>query len=244
MTSTRSRHADVTAPRVDWPTFADRLDWRQGEHVSLVGPTGQGKSTLGLALLPRRDYVAVLATKPKDSTLDRMTKARAQPRYALVRDWDNRPPIIGGSQRLLVWPKFTGSADIATQADVMHRTLDAAFAEGAWCLFVDELYYLCEMLGLTNMLRLIWQQGRSLGISLVGATQRPAWVPLELYSQATHVFLFRHNDRRDLDRLGGIASAGDVDPATIRAIVAHLGKNQFLYVNTRTGEMLRSRVET
>lgn len=216
------------------------LDWRQGEHVSLVGPTGQGKSTLGLALLPRRDFVMVLATKPKDATLDALTRRRARPRYHRVRDLDSRPV---DAARLLVWPRFSSSDDIATQSVVMHSALDAAFSEGAWCLFVDELYYLCEMLGLTTMLRLIWQQGRSLGISLVGATQRPAWVPLELYSQATHVFLFRHNDRRDLDRLAGIAAAGDVDPRTIRETVAHLGKNQFLYVNTRTGDMLRSRAD-
>ncbi len=239
MTSTRSRHADAAAPRVSWDEFTAALDWRQGEHVSLVGPTGQGKSTLGLALLPRRDYVMVLATKPKDATLDRMTRRRARPRYRTVRDVNDRPV---DASRLLVWPRFDSSDDIVVQADVMHRALDAAFSEGGWCLFVDELYYLVEMLGLSTMLRLIWQQGRSLGVSLVGATQRPAWVPLELYSQATHVFLFRHNDRRDLDRLSGIASAGDVEPRTIREIVGHLGKNQFLYVNTRTGDMLRSRV--
>lgn len=240
MTSTRSRHADAAAPRVSWSDFMAELDWRQGEHVSLVGPTGQGKTTLGLALLPRRDYTMILATKPKDSTLDGLTRRRARPRYKTIRDIDARPV---DASRLLLWPKFSGSADMAVQAEVMHRALDTVFAEGAWCLFVDELFYLCEMLGLTTMLRLIWQQGRSLGVSLVGATQRPAWVPLELYSQATHVFLWRHNDPRDLDRLGGIAAAGDVNPRTIREMVAHLGKNQFLYVNTRTGDMLRSRVE-
>jgi len=240
MTSTRSRHADAVAPRVDWQTFLASLNWRQGEHVSLVGPTGQGKSTLGLALLHRRRYVMVLATKPKDATLDRLTKRRHEPRYRLIRDVDDRTPV---DARYLIWPKFTTAADQAVQADVMHRALDATFAEGAWCIYVDELSYMVRQLGLGNMLTLIWQQGRSLGVSLMGATQRPAWVPLELYSQATHVFIWKHNDRRDLDRLGGIASAGDVDPATIRQIVGHLSKNQFLYVNTRTGEMLRSRVE-
>lgn len=240
MTSTRSRKADVAAPRLTWPEFSSVLDWRQGEHVSLVGPTGQGKSALGLALLPRRDYVMVLATKPKDPTLDGMTRKRARPRYRRVRDLDSRPV---DASRLLVWPSFTGMGDIPHQADVMYSALDTGFSEGGWCLYVDELYYLCEMLGLSTMVKLIWQQGRSVGVSLVGATQRPAWVPLELYSQATHVFLFRHNDRRDLDRLGGVASAGDVDPRTIREIVGHLGKHEFLYVNTRTGAMYRSRAD-
>lgn len=245
MTSTRSRHADASAPRVDWATFLAALDWRQDEHVSLVGPTGQGKSYLALALLHRRRFVAYLAVKPRDATLDRMVARRADPRYQLVKSFDQRPPIVNGQpQRLLVWHKLTKMDQVPEQAATMAGALNAVYEEGSWCVVVDELSYFVRKLGLADELTTLWQQGRSLNLSLVGATQRPAWVPLEMYSQATHVFLFKHNDRRDLDRIGGIAAAGDVDPATIRALVAHLGKNQFLYVNTRTGQMLRSRVET
>ena len=80
-------------------------------------------------------------------------------------------------------------------------------------------------------------QGRALDLSLVAGTQRPAWVPLEMYSQATHVFFWRTSDRRDLDRIGGL---GAHDPQTIRAVVRNLRKHEALYVNTRTGALVRT----
>jgi hypothetical protein len=129
---------------------------------------------------------------------------------------------------------------MGVQARELGAALDGIFTTGQWCVFVDELFYLTNMLKLEKTMRLLWQQGRSLGISVLGLTQRPAWVPLEMYSQATHVFFFRHNDRRDLDRIGGL---GEADPAIIRALVRRLGKHEFLYLNTRTGELVRSQVE-
>lgn len=238
------------APLLDWDDFYRRFrsEWRQGEHVSMVGPTGLGKSTLGLRLIELREFVVVAGTKPKDATLDGLTRKRHRPRYKLRRSFTDRPhPTL--EPRVLLWPKFARRSGenmgdvVARQADVIGNMLDDVFDEGCWCVYIDELNYVCKQLGLANMLTLIWQQGRSMKVSLVGATQRPAHVPLELYSQATHVFLWRHNDKRDLDRIGDIAAAGDVDPATIRLLVGRLPKYQFLYVNTRTGEMLRSQVQ-
>jgi hypothetical protein len=72
--------------------------------------------------------------------------------------------------------------------------------------------------------------------------QRPAWVPRDAYSQATHLFVFGTNDNEDIRSLGGL---GGMSTNEIRYAVQWLASDavrfhQFLYVNTRTGTLARS----
>lgn len=218
---------------VDWDTFVrERFAWRQGEHVSLVGPTGAGKTTLALAILPLRSYVTVLATKPVDPVLTRLRRRG----YVKVPAWPPPPT----AQRVLLWPKFRGRPDLPTQRRAVSDALVEMFAVGGWTVYADELAYLCQMLKLDTDMRLLWQQGRALKLTIVGGTQRPAWVPLELYSQATHLFFWRANDKRDLDRIGGI---GSMNPAVVREQVVNLPEYAVLHVNTRAGTMVTTRVD-
>lgn len=220
--------------RLDWLTFVRRLDWRQGEHVSLVGPTGGGKTTLALALLPARRFVVALGCKPEDATLKRLTRRGSG--YKLIRDLDDRDRRY---ERFVLWPKYERRADIVNQQRVFRECFDELFVERNWCVFADEVTYLSKRLGLEPALKDWWQQGRSIGLTLVGATQRPYHVPLEMWSQATHLFIWRLTDRRDLDRIGNISGA--VDTGDIRRWVQQLridpanGIHECLYVNTRTG---------
>ena len=49
------------APRRPWDYFTRNvLDWRYGEHFALIGPTGQGKTTMLRHLLPFHKYVTVI----------------------------------------------------------------------------------------------------------------------------------------------------------------------------------------
>jgi hypothetical protein len=243
--------------QVPWATFRPRFraQWAQGEHVSLIGPTGSGKTTLALELLTRRDHVAVLGTKPKDATLDKLVKHQG---FQLRREWLERswraplggPPepvdvkMTDGSTRkrthVVLWPKFTKAADKAVQRDVFDQALGDMFAAGSWCVFADEVFYLCKELGLEQHLTTMWTQGRSLGLTLVGGTQRPAFVPLYMYDQATHLFLWGDNDETNLRRVGGL---GGLSASSVRAIVAGLPHHSVLYVNTRTRHLAVTRVE-
>jgi energy-coupling factor transporter ATP-binding protein EcfA2 len=215
-------------PWEDFHAYFSRA-WAQGEHVSYIGPTGSGKTTLALAILPIRQHVLALATKPKDRTMDRLHRDE---RWPIVREW---PPkrIRGNADRLILWPPFSRPDDVVAQQVVMHRALVDAFTQGGWTIFADELFYLCRYLGLQRTLEMIWTQGRSVGITLVGGTQRPAHVPLLAYDQATHLFFWRDNDETNLRRIGGL---GGLNSAAIRRTVASLPKHHALYLNTRTGE--------
>ena len=220
-------------PDVSWDTFMDywRKTWRQGEHVSYIGPTGSGKTTLAVELLGVRRHVVALATKPRDSTMDRLIRDG----YRKIKTWP--PPRVGGS-RVVLWPPFRDDSDLPNQQAVMASALRGAFTEQSWTIFADELWYLGTELRLDHLLRIIWTQGRSLDVTLVGGTQRPAHVPLLAYDQATHLFFFRDNDETNLRRISGL---GGLNSALIRRTVAALPRHVALYVNTRTGQLVTTR---
>jgi hypothetical protein len=222
------------APVVAWDELAGRIDWRQGEHVSLIGPTGTGKTTLAVELLDRRRFVAVLGTKPKDKVLARLKRAgwpvvRSLPTgYAL----DQRP-------RVIVWPRYRSLDDRPAQRAELRGALLDAFDAGGWTVFADEVHYLVRELGLGDELRQLWTMGRELNVTVMGATQRPAHVPLDMFAQPTHLFLWRTSNDVDLRRLGEL---GTVDPKQVRAVVKALDRqsHQFLYLHAGTGAMFRS----
>ena len=229
---------------VPWETFLPRMQWRQGEHVSLIGPTGYGKTTVALDLLRERTYQTICATKPRDAVLQALVRSGE---YQRIKSWPPPgPPTVRTAtgyvptkwSHLVLWPEWKGSADTAKMGETFWEALAGIFAEGKWCVYVDELAYMVRRLGLATDLQDFWQQGRSLGLSLVGATQRPAWVPLDLYSQADHLVLYTCTDETDLRRVQGLAG---IDPATIRRLLRSLRKYEFVYVNKATEQVVVSK---
>ena len=56
-------------PFVRFDRFMADWRWKQGEHVTTIGPTGSGKTVLNRELLRRRDFVVVLGVKNRDKEL-------------------------------------------------------------------------------------------------------------------------------------------------------------------------------
>lgn len=224
----------TSAPRVPWDRFTRNvLDWQRGEHVALVGPTGQGKTTLLTHLLPLKHFVAVFATKPYDATMNTLIREGG---YVKVPSWVKRDPL--DMPKRVVWPDATRIDSVPIQRTVFADAFQKIYRERNWTVGLDELWYMINVLKLDKEVRLYLLQGRSLGISLVAATQRPRFVPLEVYDQSTHLFFWRDNDESNLQRLGGINARSS---HLIRQIIPNLERYQVLYVNTRTGDMYRTR---
>lgn len=223
-------------PSLAWAEFLAQFRWEQGEHVSFVGPTKSGKTTLALALLPLRRNVAVLGTKPRDATLAQLANGGG---YRRMPDWTPRPH----ERRVLLWPRLTRAMDWRSARPIYEHALASIYEEGGWCVYVDEARVICDerrpFLGLAPYLRLLWTQGRSLGLSIVAGTQRPAWVPPEMFDQAEHVFFFQDADSDNLRKLGGL---GGLDARTIREAVPNLNRHELLYVNTRDRQLIRTKV--
>lgn len=230
----RLANLSTNAPRVPWDEFLSKyFRWEQGEHVALIGPTGQGKTTLLTNLLPLHPYVVVFATKPRDESMSRLIR---HDNYYPVKEWQRLDPKQ--YPRRVLWPDAGSLNSVTNQQEVFHDAFGRIYREGGWTVAIDELWYIDNVLKLEMDVKLYLLQARALGISLLAATQRPAWVPLEIYDQSTHLFFWRDNDETNLRRLSGISfRSADL----IRSVVSELEKFQVLYINTRTGQMFRTR---
>ena len=233
---------DELAPVLDWDDFMSYVfDWRQDQHVGLIGPTESGKSTLQYAILPKRKYVTFFATKPRDLVLEQFAQTAG---YARINDW---PPTKGRLRkrevtaqdmpRRLLWPDASTIGSVPRQQEVFNRAFEDIYTAGGWCTVWDEFWMMCTILQMEQQARIMLQQARSNHISFVMGAQRPSRIPVEVYDQASHLFFWRDNDELNLKRIGGV---GWLNSGPIRAFVANLEPYQVLYIHTRKGWMYRT----
>jgi hypothetical protein len=222
----------LDVPRVPWDQFRDMFDWQRGEHLALIGPTGQGKTTMLRHLLPRHPFVSIVATKPADRTLEpfMLDGYRKFPRWASVD-----PRVV---PRRIVWPDASRLDSLPHQADVIREAFHKMYRERAWTVAIDETWFVTNKLKLRSEIETVLTQGRSIDLSVVNSTQRPAWIPTAVYDQSTHLFFWRNNDGRAQARL---AEINNVNSALVKDVVGNLEKHQTLYINARSGEMCRTR---
>ena len=228
---------DTAVPFVEWDDFATQFKWRQGEHVVLIGANGRGKTTLELALLPMREYVIFLGTKRRDPTQDALTRRMG---YELTPD--PAEIHVDVSKRWFLKPPFPKTATVKQlknlHADVFKRAMMMAFRQGGWTVVGDEVRYLSDYLSLSDEVELLAIQGRSLPVTCVWGTQRPRHVPLEVYSQARHMFFFSTPDGGDVRRIAEIAS---VNAELVAATVTRLPQYHVLYVHPESGAILTTK---
>lgn len=217
-----------------WDVFLDGFEWRQGQHITAVGGWGAGKTTLLRQLLPRRDYVVVLATKARDPSLYEPLQRQG---FVISDTFDpnpvEHPKVI--FRPPLSEPTAEGREE---QREAFRRVLVDVFASGNWCVFADEIRYLTDYLGLQTEFETLWLQGRSLGVSVVCGTQRPVSIPV-LAFDADHLFLWRATDARDIKTMSEFTG---INVEIARHTIPRLPKHEVLYIDTRTDEMFRTKV--
>lgn len=231
---------DVEIEVIGRDDFLDNVfDYNRGEHLTILGPTGNGKTWLAMQLLERvatpEVPAVVLVMKPKDDTSRDFAKANG---FVIVKDWPP-PPHVRIQKKppgYILWPDHVHDPDVDLPRHrmIFRRAVLDAYKKGNRILFADELFSLCAELNLPKEIITVWSKGRSMGTAVWGASQRPSDIPLWAYSQATHLFLGADKDVRARDRF---AQIGGVDPDLTKYAVDHLRKHQWVYIHQTSGTM-------
>lgn len=230
--------ARTKPPFMEWEDFQAKWNglFKQGEHVTIIGPTGSGKTLLAEELIKPRTNVVALGIKPKDESLKRLNRVAG---WRKVRDWKMRKRWWQEEpKRVILWPKVSDMERVEeVQRETFRKLLSHIWRKGGWCIWTDELRYMTDIIKLRKHYIQMYITSRSNGVSLVSSAQRPSHVPLEAYSQAQHLFLFRTGDERDLVRMGGLNGN---NAKQIAMMVADLPKHHFLHVNLNDGSYVQS----
>lgn len=213
---------------------------RQGEHVAIVGPTGSGKTVLGLTLCKligsrktrnnRPAQVTVLAYKPRDDTMRQLLPADD---WKIIKKW---PPRYG-EEHSIVWVRGK-TLDMArrNQRAVFRPLIDAIYQEGSQTLYIPEAAHFerkwPDGLGMSGMMTELWSSARSLKLTVIADTQRPRWVTVSMWSEPSWLMIYRPEHQEDLLHVAKLSGQGR---AVLQA-VSNLGEHEFVCVRRQKGE--------
>jgi energy-coupling factor transporter ATP-binding protein EcfA2 len=191
-----------------YPSFLRKFknSWEPGQHVSLVGPTGSGKSWLASDILGLRKFVLMLVTKKRDDTIakrysDYIVMKKFSPEYS--------------ERKVIVWAKPTKLGNFAEQQASIYDALSKIWERGGWNVYLDDVFYQSETLRLKKALQMLYTNMRSEDISLVGSLQRPSWVPREVLTQSSHLLFLKTRSTMDIGKMAESAGYNVRDFVTI-----------------------------
>jgi hypothetical protein len=176
----------------EWSQFAAWFGdaWQPGQHVALIGPTGEGKSTFAGGILGLRKWVLALDPKGEDDTL-------AKTGYKRLTRWPppgrDRDRIAAGQPARYIIGGSTSTRDEMTSLEkLMRQAVEGCRAEGGWTIYADEFQLLADrrMYALADEIETLLISARSRGTSVVTAFQAPAWVPKAATRQATFTMVW------------------------------------------------------
>lgn len=245
-------------PFVEWDEVYRKLSgpegFLQGEHVTIIGPTGGGKTHIALEVAEIRKYVLFIACKPEDPLIDDLQSHG----YFLINKMEipyvqdrQSKKIIPAYNRVVYWPRLSSDHVSRLKPDKVlyeEKKMQRPAVQSAigyvrknkhWCLILDESTWICRDLMLQRDVDSALFTFRTLNASIILCMQRPKWAGQYALSQPTHLFLFQTAHKDDAKALGDITGVNHDEVVYNVARLDH-SRHEVLYVNTRTHEMMRT----
>jgi hypothetical protein len=214
--------------------LSEYFDYRPGEHLSAIAPTGAGKSHICYQLAqvaldqnPQLDFCSLMP-KPTSPTTERWAAALGlaeTPSWPPHRHWWKDPP-----RGHVLWPPHRRDVTVSENRDQVaakfRKALTAMYWSGNTICFADDVYVLAALMGLNPECEEWWTAGREGGAGLWSANQKPSGtlgggsVSSFAYNAPSHLLLGKDTDQRNVRRFGEIG--GGIDPREIEAIVRNL----------------------
>ena len=233
-----SRGARQTVTVIPRQTFLREFahDYGNGQHVTAIGPTQRGKTTLALEMLGRvvspQRKTLVLAGKPagRDRT---MAEAGDKLGLRYTAEWPPDDAAIIGKNRArkngyilrpLTKPSTDPGADESRLREEFKRGMTGAYASqkplGRPCvLFVDEAQLVQNDLNLKAEYEAPLTRGAP-DVAVWSLIQRGRYISYHAYNAPEHLILFYDPDISNVKRYAELI--GGVDPAFIARIVTQL----------------------
>lgn len=179
------------------------------DRAICIGQTGSGKTTLAQFLCATREFVVALDPKgllkwpgyTRVTTLERAVALKAK----------EHPRIIYA-------PTYAELQD----AETIDQFFQWIYQRRNCTVYVDETAAITDATNFPFHFGACYMRGRERNIEVFASTQRPARVPLIVFSEAEHVYCFRLNmpgDRERVEQMTGI-------PAEV---IRELPKREFIY---------------
>jgi hypothetical protein len=198
-----------------------RWAWKPGQHMCMIGPTGEGKTTFAAGVLDDRRFVLALDPKGEDETLtdsgyERVSTLPSANRgplwrmqhWSAARQWDRIENAIaeGRPARVIVGgPARTEDQDHANQR-LMRQAFMYAREAGGWTVYVDEFELISSqrMFNQGPAVERMLISARRDGTSVVTSYQAQAWVSRHASRQARFAVIWPTGDR---DMIKNVAQA-------------------------------------
>jgi len=161
------------------------FEWEQGEHMTVIGDTGSGKTTVmyGLdgkpGLLDYRRFAVALRSKGDDA------KWMGSKRIFTAEPFMLDPKL----PKLELFPKR------GRERDEFRAAIKLVWKQKKTAIYFDEAFHSQKLLKLQPEVEDLMTRGRSLGITVINGLQRPVSISRFCISQSKHVLVFGQEGR-------------------------------------------------
>lgn len=194
---------------------------KPGEHCFIAGQTGSGKTAGACQVLLRLGRPVVIIDSKNEERFETL------PNVFLSDNWDRIKRAIDDVQtRFFVWRPESNDKNDLDDALADHYENHEGVA-----VYIDEAYTLHARGIAGDGLISNLTRGRSREISVIMATQRPAWISRFAITEARHHHIYGLAHKDDLKMVGNVIPDFHLFPPP--------GKHGFYYYNTDERQLRR-----